>query len=86
MHPLDELGDEIQILRVKETLQPQDKDRIQELTAAVEAAYPDQSLPDSWLEFTDQLDSVLNGVRDSETTDDLYDAYTVAKYDISQLE
>lgn len=82
MHPLDQLEDEIAALRVATTVDPQDEDRIYALVDDVESAYPTSELPDSWDTFTSQLEDVLNGVRDSETTRTLYEQFKTARNDL----
>lgn len=79
MHPLDQLEDEISTLRVATTVDPQDEERIYSLVESVESAYPTEALPEEWNEFTSKLDSVLNGVRDSQTSEELYSLFKEAR-------
>lgn len=82
MHPLDQLADELAALRVATTVDPQDEARIYSLIDDVESAYPQSARPDSWAEFTRQVDQVLTGVRDSETTRELYQQFKEARTEL----
>jgi len=83
MHPLDQLEDEVKSVCVATTIDPQDKKRIQSLINNVENAYPDDSLPDEWIEFKEKLNTLLYGVRDRQTVKELRELHKTVASELS---
>ena len=82
MHPLDALEEELDRLKVAEHVDPQHEEKIYDHINHVERAYPEEALPESWDTFKALLENVLEGVRDTETTEDLLEQYKTARTEL----